>query len=216
MKTTISLAFALVILVVVAYAGYTYMNKGSGLFTKRSHTAIIAQLKQTREIDRLYTGVYLIPALDKSWGMLKSDIAKDAAEVYINPLKTWEFLKESWEKKTIDRSDKIRKVVKGYCLKRYEVSVGYDHLADLLADEKLVQEMCSKGKNNLPPPSILAVNSRSTEQNGKYEGQCESWDGDPQKRNAIILEEMQQTHMLERVSERGKEALGNMLNLFCK
>ena len=144
--------------------------------------------QKTKEIDKLYTGVYIIPALDKKYGFLKRDILNH------------------------------KEVVKGYCKKRYEVFVGYEKISELLGHKEVIDNACHGRTDNLPNPQILAVNCRNTEVRGDYSGDgiCYSWDVDEETRREEILVQMKTDNIFGKVNKRGRESLKTLATIFCE
>ena len=145
-------------------------------------------LQKTKEIDKLYTGVYIIPALDIKYGFLKRDILKH------------------------------NQVIKGYCKRRYEVAVGYDNISELLGSKEVIDNACHGRTDELPNPQILAVNCHNTEAHGDYSGKgiCYSWNVDEKMRREVLLKQMETDNILEKVNKRGRESLKTLATIFCE
>ncbi|MDO4840699.1 MAG: hypothetical protein Q3990_08545, partial [Desulfovibrionaceae bacterium] len=71
-KTVLTIFLIVFILAGTALAVYVGHNLYYFFFPK-PHTSISLALQKTKEIDKLYTGIYLIPVLDRQWGPLKRD-----------------------------------------------------------------------------------------------------------------------------------------------
>lgn len=171
----------------------------------KTQVSMSVALQKTKEIDRLYTGVYLIPVLDRKFGTLKRDKPK-------------EWINTAREKLGMEAGAEVQKVVKGYCKKRYEVSVGYDNISALLSDKELVANACAGRTEKLPAPRILAVNCRNTETRGDYGGNdiCHRWDRDEAMRMSMLNAEMRNNNITEKVNMRGRESLKTLATLFCE
>jgi hypothetical protein len=80
----------------------------------------------------------------------------------------------------------------GICIKKYRIHYGYRDLGKYLDDEKVMEAVCSGNTAALPKPELLAVNSQTQEQAGKYDvsGDCFKWDADPERRNGMLIGEM--------------------------
>ena len=117
-----------------------------------------------------------------------------------------------------DIDAEVQKVVKGYCKKRYEVSVGYDNITALLSDREVVANACAGRTDKLPAPRILAVNCRNTETRGDYNGNdlCHRWDRDEAMRMSLLDAEMRNNNITEKVNKRGRESLKTLATLFCE
>lgn len=214
------LVLAILVLSLGAGAYWTFTSMAS--IPKKSVSTIISSLQKTKDIDKLYTGTYLIPVIDEEWGLLKRDYVKEGARILFTPMemvgKTMRLIQG---KPVINEAEAKRiaqlLVVKGYCFKKYEVAVGYDHLMQLLNNEEYINAACKGNLSALPAPQILAVNCRSTESRGKYDssGQCYGWDSNDATRKSVITKAMQEEGILEKVSDRGKESLKNFLSAFC-
>ncbi len=181
---------AIIILVAAGCGGYWLYNATK----KVSVTNFQVVLQETREIDKLYTGVYLVPVLDLQYGELKRD-------------KILNFF-----------SDEKKEVVKAYCIKKYEVYVGYDNLTELLSDKEVIKNACSNKIDSLPEPQILATNSLSGPTSGNYtsDGLCYRWDSDKKQRNDVIRVEMHNSKILDQVNKRGRESLKSLASVFCE
>ena len=144
----------------------------------------------TKKVHKLYTGFYYVPVTDYSYGRLKRDevigIVKDAPETLL-----------------------------GYCIKDYEVSVGYPDVMQFLQDEQFMAQVCSNRTDRVPGPSILSINSTDMEIRGKYRGGCEIWDADPAARSRLIALEMKKDKTLGNVVEKSRKSLVSFLKAFC-
>lgn len=172
-----------------AYGGYRLY---CFLFPK-PHASIAFALQKTKDIDKLYTGVYLVPVLDLQWGTLKRD--------------SWKIFSEDNE------------VVKAYCLRKYEVYVGYDNITDLLSDQKLIQNVCTGRIDKLPEPQILAVKPLpGGGRSPKYDnnGLCFKWDSNERQRKDIIMTTMYNGSNIERINKHGRASLKSLASLFCE
>ncbi|MDO4839997.1 MAG: hypothetical protein Q3990_04915, partial [Desulfovibrionaceae bacterium] len=109
-------------------------------------------------------------------------------------------------------------VVKEYCLRKYEVSVGYDNLTALLSDQVLIDNACHGRTDKLPDPQILAVNpiDRKTSRNYDANGPCYSWDSNERIRKDIIMMTMHNASNLENINRHGRESLKSLATLFCE
>ena len=183
------------------FVGY-YFSRPSNPKTKVS---IAHVLQKTKEIDKLYTGVYIVPALDKKYGYRKRDLPMH-------------YLNQVGQTIGIGSSDESKKVVKGYCKKRYEVSVGYDNISELLGNKEVIDNACHGRTDKLPNPQILAVNCRNTEVRGDYSGdnRCYKWDVDDNMRRSVLLGQMKTDKILEKVNRRGRESLKTLATIFCE
>ncbi len=177
---------------IAAVLAYFYMDQLLQFFSPKPHTSIEVAFQKTKEIDKLYTGVYLIPVLDPQYGTLKRN--------------KWKFWADDEE------------VVKGFCKKKYEVSVGYDNLTALLSDEEVKKNACNGKTDKLPEPKILAVNTQNTIATGNYDGdgRCYQWDQNAEERKDIIRTEMHNIGILEKVNNRGRESLKALASVFCE
>ena len=175
-------------------------------------------LQKTKEIDKLYTGVYIIPAVDKKYGMLKRDIATSLAKNIFNPLTMLDTAKSMMGEENATIQNDTKKVVKGYCKKRYEVSVGYANISALLSDKEIINNACHGNVDKLPNPEILAVNCRNTETRGEYSGKdmCFKWDNDENMRKALLTAQMKNNNILDKVNRRGRESLKTIATIFCE
>ncbi len=122
------------------------------------------------------------------------------------------------EKFGINCGKKTEKVVKGYCKRCYEVSVGYDNISELLGNKEVIDNACHGWTDKLPPPQILAVNGLKTEVGGDYLGNdiCYSWDDDENMRKSVLQDQMKTDNILEKVNKRGKESLKTLATIFCE
>lgn len=209
------LLLAILVLALGAGAYWTFSSMVS--IPKQSVSTIISSLQKTKDIDKLYTGTYLIPVIDLERGILKRDLVKEGVSTWFNPLKMAEKAKRFIDDKPIINEEEAKRVVKGCCFKKYEVAVGYDNLMQLLNTEEYINAACKGNLNGLPDPQILAVNCRSTEAQGKYDssGSCYGWDSNDATRKTVITKVMEEEGILGKVSARGKESLKNFLSAFC-
>ncbi len=189
-KTVLTL-FLIVFILVGAAATYGGYRLYCFLYPK-PHTSISFALQKTKEIDKLYTGVYLVPVLDLQWGTLKRDL--------------WKVF------------DEDKDVVKEYCLRKYEVSVGYDNITALLSDQQLINNVCQGKTDKLPEPQILAVKplNRYPSKNYDPNGPCYSWDSNERQRKDVIMMTMHNASNLEHINRHGRESLKSLASLFCE
>lgn len=202
--------------VAIGFGAYFALNR-TVIPPKKSASALISSLQKTKDIDRLYTGVYLIPVIDLERGVLKRDAIKEGVKTYLNPFKLAEKAQRFFDDKPLVNDAEAKQVVKGCCYKKYEVAVGYDNLMQILGNDEYIQAACKGSLAELPEPQILAVNCRSTESKGKYDssGSCYGWDSDDATRKRIIDKTMNEEGIGEKVKARGKESLKNFLSVFC-
>lgn len=188
-----SLIICLIIACIAAAAVYE-KDRLFQFLNPKPHTSIEVAFQKTKEIDKLYTGVYLIPVLDLQMGTLKRDMLTNLF------------------------SDNEKKVVKAYCVKKYEVSVGYDDLTAILSDKEVIKNACAGNTDKLPDPQILAVNTRETTatKNYKGDGMCYRLDSLEEQRRNVIRTAMQDAHILENINERGRESLKTLASIFCE
>lgn len=192
-----------IVIIILSFGGY-FFSKSSSLKTKVSISHV---LQKTKEIDKLYTGVYIIPAVDKKYGFRKRDLPMH----YLNQLG------QSIGIGSKENSEG-QKVIKGYCKKRYEVSVGYDNISELLGNKEVIDNACHGRTDKLPNPQILAVNCRNTEARGDYNGddRCYRWDTDEKMRKTLLLAQMKNDNILEKINKRGRESLKTLATIFCE
>lgn len=192
MKSRLPIIF--IIIACIAGAAFYEKEKLYQFISPKTHTSIEVALQKTKEIDKLYTGVYLIPVLDLQMGTLKRDMLTNLF------------------------SDNEKKVVKAYCLKKYEVSVGYDDITALLSDSEVIKNACAGNTDKLPDPQILAVNPRETTATRDYkgDGMCYRLDSLEEQRRNVIRTAMQDAHILDNINERGRESLKTLATIFCE
>lgn len=207
----------LALLAVAICAGAYWASTRMVSLPKKSASTLISSLQKTKDIDKLYTGVYLIPVIDLERGVLKRDAIKEGVKTYLNPLKLAEKTQRLFDDKPLVKESEAKQVVKGCCYKKYEVAVGYDNLMQILSNDEYVLAACSSNLDRLPPPQILAVNCRSTESKGKYDssGSCYGWDSDDATRKKVITKVMNEEGIEGKIISRGKESLKNFLSAFC-
>ena len=205
------------LLAVAIGVGAYWASTSMGSLPKKSASTLISSLQKTKDIDKLYTGVYLIPVIDLERGILKRDAIKEGVKTYLNPLKLAEKAQRLFDDKSLVNESEAKQVVKGCCYKKYEVAVGYDNLMQILSNDEYVLAACSGNLDGLPAPQILAVNCRSTESKGKYDssGSCYGWDSDDATRKRVITKAMNEEGIEGKITLRGKESLKNFLSAFC-
>ena len=196
----VGIAIAIIILSIGVY----FFGKSSNLKTRVSISHVH---QKTKEIDKLYTGVYIVPAVDKKYGFRKRDLPMH----YLNQLGQNISLGSK-------ENSEAQKVVKGYCKKRYEVSVGYENISELLENKEVIDNACHGRMDKLPNPQILAVNCRNTEARGDYNGEdrCYRWDTDEKMRKALLMSQMRNDNILEKINKRGRESLKTLATIFCE
>ncbi len=190
-KTVLTFFLIVFILAGTALAVYVGCNLYYFFFPK-PYTSIALSLQKTKEIDKLYTGVYLIPVVDLQWGTIKRD--------------KWKIFSDDNE------------VVKEYCLRKYEVSVGYDNLTALLSDQVLIDNACHGRTDKLPDPQILAVNPKERKPSRNYNpnGPCYSWDSNERQRKELLMTTMHNASNLEHINKHGRESLKALASIFCE
>jgi len=169
------------------------------IWSRPERGLVMSELVAMKEIDRLYTGSYLVPVLDVSYGSLKRDLLKDTiiGDLIVGP-------------------EPLKAVPKGYCLKKFDVGFGYDNVLDLLRDETFMGRVCSGDLEALPNPRLLAINSRSTEINGDYTGTCRTLDQNQHLRRALVYQELGQGEAFKKINERGRKSLYSLAALLCR
>lgn len=209
----IFIAIAIVILAGAA-ASFHYLKNAVSI-ERQSATTIISSLQKTRDVDKLYTGIYHIPVIDFEKGYLKRDMVKEGLRMGTGPLVLIDKGMKLFNNQPLMDENKLK--VKGCCTKKYEVAFGYDHLMDILGNESLIGDICQGETSHLPDPQILAVNCKSTVSHGKYtsSGACYGWDSNDGERKRIIQQVMTEDGILPQVNSRAKEALKNLLLAFC-
>lgn len=206
-KKILLLVLVAAVVGIVGMGAYFYMSKFFKALpvTKKSASTVMYSLQESKEIDKFYTGIYLIPVIDVERGVLKREMAtkklKSVMNIFVDTAPAAE----------------ASPVIKGYCLKKYEVAFGYDNLMRILENQDYLQAASKGNLAALPSPQILAVNCQSTETQGKYDstGICYEWDSDAAKRKTIILRAMEEEKILQKVIQRGRESLANLLSAFC-
>lgn len=194
----------IVTLISLCICTYSYFKKSSNIHDRISfHSA----LQKTKEIEKLFTGIYLVYVLDKSYGLKKRDIPSHFFNRAVDTLYVMSH-----------KNHKSKKVIKGFCKKRYEVYMGYDNLTDLLQNSDIIENACHGRTDKLPNPKILAVNCKNTDARGDYkgDGMCYRWDREESLRNDVLLAQMRDDNILEKVNKRGRESLKTIANLFCE
>jgi len=157
---------------------------------------IMSKLAAMKEINRLYTGFYLVPVIDISYGDLKTDVFKQIV------------VGAGWPKG----------VPKGYCLKKYDAGFGYDNVLDLLQDESFMEQACSGDTASLPAPKLLSLNGKTAEINGDYQGSCREWDLERNQklRRALIYRELNEGEALEKINAHGRKSLHSLASPLCR
>ena len=241
MLRIIPIAIVCIILAGIAYKMRT-SSLISDLISTKTHTAIMSELHERKEIDKLFTGFYIIPVLDISEGRVLQDtiieLAKEAytpsniirhgifAPLSLIPVPSlpslpFDLFKSS--EKSPDKSEEEqaseadgKSVVTGYCIRKYEVSVGYDKLLDILGDENIQKSVCEGSIEHLPDPILLTVNARSTIEKGKYSGECRKWDQNPQLREEVIFAQLEKGEGKAQIVSHSKKTLSSLIKLFCQ
>ena len=196
------LAVLAAVLAVALAAGFVAYKSGLyktllayGPGAARERVVITSALMAMKEINRLYTGSYMVPVLDISYsnGSLKHDLLS-IFPVDLEPSK---------------------RVPKGYCLKKFDVGFGYDNVLDLLQDETVMSHVCAGNPAALPKPKLLSVNSKTTEINGDYTGFCRDLDQNQDFRRAAI-HLAQQGEAIKKINENGQKSLYALASLLCQ
>ena len=86
----------------------------------------------------------------------------------------------------------------GLCIRKYQISYGYQNIGKYLDDDKVMEAVCRGNTADLPKPEIMAANSLTMEQEGNYtvSGECHKWDENQQYRNMKLLGFMNQHGLL--------------------
>jgi len=194
MNKFIKLIFLITLVLIGYFAWDRYISSlGHTLFQGRTQTLLMSELIEMKEINKLYTMRYLVPVLDMNVGELKRDVYK----------------------KYIPGTNDAEKVVLGYCLKKYDIGIGYDNVLEILQDETIIRSVCSGRKDKLPNPKILSANSRSSEIGGKYTGECNNWDNNKELRQQIILKELEKGDSLKNINSHSITSLYSLASLLC-
>ena len=201
----------LAVALALGLAAYKFglFGAGPGFWARPERGLVMSELVAMREINRLYTGSYLVPVLDVSYGSLKRDLLKESLMAGLSD----PFAAGLGE--TVDTGP-LKQVPKGYCLKKFDVGFGYDNVLDLLRDDAFMGRVCSGGVASLPPPALLSINSRSTEINGDYTGACRDLDRDQHRRRAVVYQELAQGEAFKKINEHGQKSLHSLASLLCR
>jgi hypothetical protein len=190
-----------IFLIVAVLSAVGFVMYKSGLYelmakpwSKPERVTVMNGLPTMKEINRLYTGFYLVPVMDISYGVLKSD----------------------WVLHQVFSDSELPQVPKGFILKQYDVAFGYDNVLDLLQDEAFMGRVCSGGASALPAPKILSTNGKSTEIYGKYTGTYENLDMNRQSRDTAILQALKRGEAYANINERGKKSLHSLASILCR
>lgn len=138
-----------------------------------------------------------------------------------------------------------RNFLTGYCLRRYDVGLGYDDIGALLKNASLLKNVCQKDETQnyatydeeqLPEPEILSLNAVSSRSDGDYSRiECDTLDlvtyeeeesrakpGPPKKGEppvkAIIQDILQQQHSehWKQITKNSRTLLVGYLRLYCR
>jgi hypothetical protein len=198
LKIKIFVVLAIILAIGLAAYKLGLFESMSGYWQMPEHSLVMSELVKMREINRLYTGSYMVPVMDVSYGVLKRDLINDT------------ILGD------IIGSEPSKTVPKGYCLKKFDVGFGYDNVLAMLQDETFMGRVCSGQASDLPVPALLSVNSKSTEINGDYQGTCRDLDQNPHFRRAVIYRELGQGEAFKKINEQGQKSLHALASLLCR
>lgn len=184
-----------VLAIVLGACMSTMFSGGVPSVSRKSGSTIRANLQQLKEIDRLYTGTYLIPLQDFALGHLKRQLIPGY--------------------KTLTGDDG-KPVIKGYCSKKFEVTVGYDNLMQILENQGYIDAARKGNLTALPAPQILASNCLSTRTQGTYDsgGLCYEWDHDRKKRERELTRSMEEEALWQKAVQHGQKSLACFLSAF--
>ena len=162
------------------------------------------QLK-TKDINKLFTGFFILPVIDKKYG-------------YVGTAKIGHGVDTIKKIVSDDIKNETQKAVVGYCVRKFEVAIGYEDVSSLLLNSEIINNACHNNTNKLPNPQILAVNIINTEGKGDYTGSdmCYRWDYDLEERNKVIIDRMKDAEIYESINQRGKETLKTFASIFCE
>jgi len=195
-KAKIFLLAALLVLAGLAIYKSGFYPWPAGGWSRPERSLIMGKLAAMKEINRLYTGFYLVPVIDISYGDLKSEVLKQIV------------VGSGWPKE----------VPKGYCLKKYDVGFGYDNVLELLQDEAFMAQVCSGGPSALPAPRLLSLNGKTAEINGDYHGGCREWDLERNQklRRSLIYRELNEGEALKKINAHGQKSLHSLASPLCR
>lgn len=165
---------------------------------KGGHTGITAEFQEYRKIDKLFTAFAYVPIVDYKKGYLKREVLKNF----------------------FTGEEKEPTAVKGYCLREYDVGIGYDRITDeLLSQYKDV--VCQKKKfDELPPPQILSINPVSSDSYGEYSRKdCDDYDrgeGSERKSYSEIMSQLNKSKQWDMIVENSQKILMNFLQIYCE
>ena len=86
----------------------------------------------------------------------------------------------------------------GLCIRKYQISYGYQNIGKYLDDDKVMEAVCRGNAADLPKPEIMAANAITMELEGNYtvSGDCHGWDENEQRRNMMLMSFMNQHGLL--------------------
>lgn len=150
-------------------------------------TSVRTDLIEYKSVDKLFTSFAYVPLLDLNYGY-----------------------------KTLSFGER-KKVLLGYCLKNYEVGIGYDNTTELM--KKYRDYVCNGMIDSLPQPIILSTNATSSNVVGKYNREkCDEWDmvsyGDKMSKHYVQMQLIQDGHW-ESISKKSKNILAGFIRIYC-
>lgn len=170
---------------------------GSFSFKKGGETSIIAASKGYKKIDTLFTSFAYVPIIEFK--------TKKVSASTLNSMKLW------GTKETVD-------VTIGYCVRRYDVGIGYENVTKLIKENK--DAICKGDFNAIPEPKILTTASNSSQIFGDYmEADCDLLDkkGITQKesKSTTIIKSKLDNSSWKTISQNSKNILVGFSKIYC-
>ncbi|MGA1869952.1 MAG: hypothetical protein ACMUJM_15570 [bacterium] len=190
MRTKIILTITcLLLLIILSIIIFNKLKSGN---TKTS-TTISGELVEFKASDKIFTSFAYVPIIDYKKGYLKRD--------WLTPggIKNGE------------------EVPTGYCLREYEVGIGYTNIKELINNYQ--QIACQNYYEKLPEPIILSTNPVTSRSSGNYARiECDKWDLDQygkQRSKSYIYGQLKEDGKWENIVENSQKILNSYIRIYC-
>ena len=203
-RLTVTIIISIIILVFSGIGGIAILHSipllppsvVEKLFSGGSTTLVIAPPNfNPKPIDKLFTTFVYMPILDYKYNYNGTDLVGMFFD------------------------DVSKKVLKGYCVRQYEVGIGYDSVKDLFPQ---YQEFACRGEfQKMPAPQIIASNPIKTDTQGEYTlSECTSWDvvdsSGQRKSHKQIYDELKQNGQWKIMIENSQKMLMGYMRVYCQ
>lgn len=178
-------------------SSFSLFKLGAFSFGQGGKTSITAAAKGYKKIDTLFTSFAYVPIVEFK--------TKQVAASTMDSVKLW------GDKKTVEMTT-------GYCVRRYDVGIGYENVTKLIEANK--DSICKGDLKAIPEPEILTTASTYSKIFGDYtQTECDSLDrkaaSSAQALSSTIIKKKLGETSWKTISQTSKNILLGFSKIYC-